>query len=227
MVAYYRVSRNSQGADGLGIAGQKAAVAQHVASKGCDLIATYSEVETGKKHALDNRPALQKAISHAKRSRAILVVAKLDRLLRSTVVAGMLKTSGVKFVACDNPDANELTIDILAAVAANEVREISKRTSAALQALKGRGVLLGSHRPECAGNLSADAALRGRAIGAKRVSEKAVEAYADLGDYLLELREDGLSLREIAAKLDSDGHTTRTGKAWNPVQVSRVLDRAA
>lgn len=226
MVAYYRVSTARQGADGLGIAGQKAAVAQHVASNGCDLIATYTEVETGGKHDLDNRPELKKAIAHAKRSRAVLVVAKLDRLLRSTVVHSLLKTSKVEFVACDNPHANELTIDILAAVAANEVREIRKRTKAALQALKAKGVLLGSHRPECRDNLSAEASRKGRAIGARRVAEKAAEAYADLGDYLLELREDGLSLREIAAKLDEDGHTTRTGKPWNPVQVSRILARA-
>ncbi len=227
MVAYYRVSTARQGADGLGIAGQKADVARHVASVGCDLIASYSEVETGKKHDLDNRPELKKAIAHARRSRAILVVAKLDRLLRSTVVHSLLKTSKVEFVACDNPHANELTIDILAAVSANEVREIRKRTKVALQALKARGVLLGSHRPECAKNLTAEAASKGRAIGARRMKELAVEAYADLGEYLLELREDGLSLREIAAKLDADGHTTRRGQPWNPVQVSRVLARAA
>ncbi len=227
MVAYYRVSRTSQGEDGLGMAAQKADVAKHVGSNGCELIAAYTEVETGKRHTLDNRPALKKAISHAKRSRAILVVAKLDRLLRSTVVRSMLKTSKVAFIACDQPTANELTIDILAAVAEDEVRRISARTVSALAELKKQGVALGSHRPECAKNLSPEAASKGRAIGARRVSELAVEAYSDLTDYLLELREDGFSLRDIAKELDMQGHSTRTGRPWNAVQVSRVLARAA
>ena len=105
----------AQGRSGLGLEAQEADVAAHVEREGCELIASYMETETGKKHTIDNRPALCKAIAHARRSRAILVVAKLDRLLRSTVVRSMLKTSSVKFVACDDPHANELTIDILAA----------------------------------------------------------------------------------------------------------------
>jgi DNA invertase Pin-like site-specific DNA recombinase len=225
MVAYLRVSRESQGADGLGIQAQKTAVASHVESQGCELIASYTEVETAKKHSLDNRPALRKAIAHAKRSRATLVVAKLDRLIRSTVVCSLLKTSGVKFQACDNPHANELTIDILAAVAEDEVRRISARTSAALQALKSRGVLLGSHRPECANNLNTEAASRGRAIGAARKKQIATDAYADLAVDVAEMRENGLSLRAIAEALNNMGETTRTGKAWGPMQVSRVLER--
>ncbi|MHB8462925.1 MAG: recombinase family protein, partial [Vulcanimicrobiaceae bacterium] len=107
MIGYFRVSTNKQGNSGLGLDAQKAAVAAHVAANDCDLIASYCEIETGKKHNLDNRPELLKAIAHAKRSKCVLVVAKLDRLLRSTVVCSTLKTSGVLFTACDNPHANE------------------------------------------------------------------------------------------------------------------------
>src|ERR1019366_686358 len=104
MVAYLRVSRKSQADSGLGIDAQRSTVAAYVASAGCELLAEYVEVETGKKHDdLDNRPELRRAIAHAKRSKAILVVAKLDRLLRSIVICNMLKTSSVQFVACDNP----------------------------------------------------------------------------------------------------------------------------
>src|ERR1700680_1627482 len=117
IVAYYRVSTQKQGMSGLGIEAQQAGVAQYGHETGCDLIGQYTETETGKRHTLDNRPELQRAIAHAKRSRATLVVAKLDRLLRSTVVRSMLKIANVKFLACDNPHANKLTIDILAAVA--------------------------------------------------------------------------------------------------------------
>ena len=226
LVAYYRVSTTKQGESGLGLEAQQTDVHRHVEQTGCDLIASYTEVETGKKHSLDNRPALRKAIAHAKRSKATLVVAKLDRLLRSTVVHSLLKTSGVNFVACDNPYANELTIDILAAVAEDEVRRISARTKAALAAYKQRGGVLGAARPECRGNLSDAARAKGTALAAAARARNATEAYADLLEYIVELFEDSSSLREIAATLNGEGHTTRRGRPWNPMQVKRVLERA-
>jgi DNA invertase Pin-like site-specific DNA recombinase len=222
MIAYYRVSTERQGRSGLGLEGQESAVAEHIANAGCELIAAYTEVETGKKHDLVNRPELRKAVAHAKRSKAILVVAKLDRLLRSTVVRSMLKTSGVHFVACDNPHANELTIDILAAVAEDEVRRISERTKAALAAAKARGTALGGSRPGHP-KPTREMALKGSIASAKARSITALESYADLIPVVRELRDRGLSLRKIAAELDAAGHATRNGRPWNPVQTSRVL----
>lgn len=139
----------------------------------------------------------------------------------------MLKTSGVKFQACDQPHANEITIDILAAVAEDEVRRISDRTSKALQALKSQGVPLGSHRPECANNLSEASAKLGRALGAKSQRARAAEAYADLMQPMLEMRANGATLQAIADVLNNDGQTTRRGDRWTPTQVSRVLASAS
>lgn len=224
MVAYYRVSTSRQGKSGLGLEAQETAVNAHVQGRRCELIASYTEVETGKKHSLDNRPALKKAVAHAKRSKAVLVVAKLDRLLRSTVVRMLLKTSGVQFVACDNPDANELTIDILAAVAENEVREISKRTKAALAAYKARGGKLGAALPQC-NTLTQEARKRGAQAAGAAVKQRADEAYADIADDIRKMCRDGLSLRGIASRLNLEGHTTRRGMPWNPMQVRRVLQR--
>ena len=226
MVSYLRVSRKSQADSGLGLEAQRRAVAAHVESAGCELLAEYVEVETGKKHDLDNRPELRRAIAHAKRSKAVLVVAKLDRLLRSVVICSLLKTKGVPFVACDNPHANELTIDILAAVAANEVREIGKRTKAALAVRKGRGVKLGAARPD-ARQLTPEDRERGRARASVVIRALAREAYADIVPTIADLSRSGLSLRAIAAALDADGHTLRSGRPWNPVQVSRVLALAS
>lgn len=225
LVAYYRVSTAKQGESGLGLEAQEADVVRHLEHTGCELIASYREIETGTKHGLDNRPALRKAIAHAKRSRATLVVAKLDRLLRSTVVANLLKTSGVRFVACDQPNANELTIDILAAVAEDECRRISARTKAALQAYKARGGVLGGARSECRRNLNEAARAKGTHLAAAARTRNAVEAYSDIADYMKELSDDGMSLREIAADLNEQGQTTRRGKPWNPMQVGRVLAR--
>lgn len=224
MIGYYRVSTDKQGRSGLGLEAQKAAVLAHVERDGCELVGEYVEVETGKKHSLDNRPALCKAIAHAKRSKAILVVAKLDRLLRSTVVRSMLKTSGVRFVACDNPHANELTIDILAAVAEDEVRRISERTRAALAAYKARGGRLGASLKRCR-NLTQAARVKGARAAGMAVSRKAVEAYSDIIDDVQAMRRDGMSLQQIANELNRRGHTTRREKPWNAVQVQRILQR--
>src|SRR5262249_57245518 len=93
-------------------------------------------VESGKHHDIASRPRLMAAVEHALELDATLVIAKLDRLVRSTSVMQYLKDRRVKFVACDNPHANELTIDILVAVAANEARMISQRTRDALRAYR-------------------------------------------------------------------------------------------
>jgi DNA invertase Pin-like site-specific DNA recombinase len=144
MVAYLRVSTDKQGRSGLGIEAQAAAVAQHIRLAGCELLATYTEVETGTKDRLENRPALRKAIAHAKRCKGTLVVAKLDRLARSVAVTSMLHQSNVDFVCVDNPSANRLTVQILSAVAEAKARAISERTKAALAAYKARGGRLGA-----------------------------------------------------------------------------------
>ena len=108
---------------------------------GGDLIKTYVEVESGMHDDVDGRPQLRAAAAHANYARARLVIAKIDRLVRSIPVMAYLKQQRVQFVACDNPHANELTIDILVAVAADEGRRISQRTRDALAAYKaGRRV---------------------------------------------------------------------------------------
>jgi DNA invertase Pin-like site-specific DNA recombinase len=134
----------------------------------------------------------------------------------------------VDFVCCDNPHANKLTIHILAAVAEDEAERISARTKAALQAAKARGVQLGSARPDhWKGREKARLAglARGRLVAAKVVSKAAAEAYADLAPMMKEWRTAGETLDGIAGRLNAEGHTTRRGKPWNPVQVARVLER--
>lgn len=225
-VAYIRVSTKAQGTSGLGLEAQEAAIAQYVAQNGCRLLATYREVETAKKDSLDNRPALRQAIAHARRTKAVLVIAKLDRLSRSVYVTAELHRSGIDFVACDNPTANRLTIQILAAVAEDEARRISERTKAALTAYKARGGVLGAAR-EQSRNLTTEARLRGTQRSNTAVRKAREEAYEDLAAVLQALRADGLSLRRIAERLNEQGHLTRSGRPWNAVQVSRVLQYVA
>jgi len=223
IIAYYRVSTKQQGASGLGLEGQRAAVEAYARQIGARIAAGYVEVESGK---IADRPELAKALAHARRSKATLCVAKLDRLSRNVEFLAKVMNSNAEFVACDNPAANRLTLHILAAVAEAEAKAISDRTKVALAAAKKRGIKLGSARP---GHWKGreERRLAGARAGAKAaglaLTKAAREAYGDLRPIVADLRQKGLSLRAIANELNCQGHTTRHGRPWNPMQVCRVL----
>lgn len=219
LVAYYRVSTKKQGMSGLGLEAQRAAVLDYAKRTGGTVAKEYVEVETGKRA---DRPELGKALAHARRSQALLCVAKIDRLARNVAFTSALMDSGVDFVACDNPTANRLTIHILVAVAEDEARRISERTKAALAAYIARGGRLGNPS-----NLTPAHAKRGRVLAVQALKDKADQAYADLYPVLTAKREEGLSLQAIADHLNSEGYVTRRGRPWNPMQVRAVLARGA
>jgi DNA invertase Pin-like site-specific DNA recombinase len=226
LIAYCRVSTKQQGASGLGMEAQRAAVEAFARQHGAKVAALYVEVESGKKA---DRPELAKALAHAKRSKAILCVTKLDRLARNVEFLARVLNAGTEFLACDYPAANRLTLHIMAAVAENEAKAISDRTKAALQAAKARGTLLGSERPghwEGREKARQQGAKKGAIVSAEVRSKAAVEAYSDLLPAMEAYKAEGLALQAIASKLNAEGHTTRRGRPWNPVQVGRVLQRA-
>ena len=142
-VAYYRVSTDKQGQSGLGLDSQRAAVARYVAGKG-ELIAEYTEIESGKSHL--NRPQLKQAVEACKKQHAKLIIAKLDRLARNVHFISGLMESAVEFCAVDMPQANRLTVHIMAAIAEHEREMISARTKTALDQAKARGTKLGNPR---------------------------------------------------------------------------------
>ena len=142
------------------------------------------------------------------------MIAKLDRLARNVHFISGLMESGVEFVALDLPDANRLTIHIIAAMAEHEARMISERTKTALAAAKRRGVKLGNPT-----NLTTTAARkgnRGNVVAAKTHNEpiRAVAA---------KLRDRGYSLTAIAETLTGRGLRTRRGKGWSATAVMRLL----
>ena len=211
LVPYYRVSTRKQGESGLGLEAQVSFVSNYARTGSHEIIVSYQEIETGKRA---DRPELAKAIAHTRRSKAVLAIAKLDRLVRNVHFLSGLMESRIEFVCCDNPNANRLTLHILAAVAEDEARRISERTKAALAAYKARGGTLG--KPE---NLTAEAARR----GSEATRANARTAYASLLPQLREWRTAGLSFARISARLNDAGHTTRSGALWNPAQVRRAL----
>ena len=225
IVGYIRVSTRAQEASGLGLEAQRQEVEAFARQHRGGILAEYREVETGKRK---DRPELSNALAHCRRSKATLVVAKLDRLARNVAFTSALMESKVDFVCCDNPHANKLTIHILAAVAEHEAEAISQRTKAALAAAKARGVKLGSARPghwEGRENHRLAGAKAAAKAAGKAHARAADEAYADLFPIVGRLRAKGLTLQNIADRLNKMGHTTRRGKSWSPTQVARVLRR--
>ena len=216
-VAYYRVSTERQGRSGLGLEAQQAAVRGF--TKGGEIVAEVIEIESGKRN---DRPKLAEALRLCRLHKAMLVIAKLDRLARNVHFVSSLMESGIEFVAVDFPQANRLTVHIMAAVAEHEAAMISARTKAALAAAKARGVKLGGDR----GNIRAIAA-EGRRTASQRRAANADRRAADVAPVILELKAAGTSLRGIAAALVARGIPTPQGGVWSAVQVSRILARGA
>jgi DNA invertase Pin-like site-specific DNA recombinase len=226
LVCYLRVSTKKQGLSGLGLDAQRAAVAAFAERTNTGVLKEFVEVESGKR---SNRPELAAAIAFAKRAGAGLVVAKLDRLSRNVAFLSALMESGLDFTACDMPEANRLTLHIMAAMAEHEREMISSRTKAALAEVKKRGAALGSARPGHWDGREA-ARLEGLAKGRQRaaavISEKAREEYSDLLPLIQGWRGEGKSLAEIARLLNEAGHKTRRGKEFHASQVFNILKRA-
>lgn len=220
LIAYFRVSSKRQGRSGLGLEAQESDATAYAHQHGGKILTSYTEVESGKR---SDRPELARAIAHAKRARATLVVAKLDRLARNVAFTSKLMDAGVDFVCCDNPHANRLTIHILAAVAEDEARRISERTKSALAAAKRRGTKLGASNPNCR-NLTKAARKRGSKAGGLAVKQLADEAYADMREFFADLRP-ALSYQQIADVLNMKGERTRRGHEWSDVAVRRVCKR--
>ena len=132
-----------------------------------------------------------------------------------------LQKAGVKFVAADMPEANEMVVGIMALVAQAERRMISERTKAALAVAKARGVKLGS--PLGATSLQAAATAETRARGAQATSKKARDFAERLRPVLSAL--DTLSARAAAMALDRRGIATARGGVWSAGKVIAVRNR--
>ncbi len=221
IVAYYRVSTKLQGFGGLGMAAQRHAVECFASRNESRIIGAYEEVETGSKDHLRNRPELTRALAHAKRSRAVLVIARLDRLSRSVFVTAQLHQSNVDFVACDNPHANRLTIQILAVLAEHESRMTSARVKAAFAVRKAEGKSLKPTSP-----LTLENRQKGQVAAAIANKQRARDECADLLPILRSVAGSGSSLQTVADRLNALGHTNRRGNSWSKSNVQKLFERS-
>lgn len=205
-IAYFRVSTERQGVSGLGLEAQQISVNQFVARTGGELLEEYVEVESGRK---SDRPQLKAAIAKAKKLGAVLLIAKLDRLARRVhFISGLMET-GVQFRAADMPNADRFSLHIYAAMAEEEARRIGERTRSALQVAKARGVKLGT---SCRKLADAN-------------KSNALQHATEVGPVIAALKQQGLSVRAIAARLNSDNVPAYSGGEWHPTAVQRVWSR--
>lgn len=215
-VSYIRVSTKRQGASGLGLESQATAVSDYIASVNGNLVEQFCEVESGTKN---DRPALVEAIACAKRNKAVLLIARLDRLSRNAGfllnLQAELQKAGVSFKAVDMPNADWFMLGVMALVAQRERELTSVRTKGALAAAKIRGVRLGNPR-------AAEAAARSRAVRSAKAAQKA----ENVAPIIASIQAAGISsLRGVAEALTARGIAAPSGGRWYAASVQRVLAR--
>tara|TARA_R110002050_G_scaffold299775_1_gene466350 strand:- start:13672 stop:14349 length:678 start_codon:yes stop_codon:yes gene_type:complete len=213
-IAYYRVSTQKQGNSGLGLDSQKSSVLKFI-NQDDILIESYTDVESGKNN---NRPNLLQAIEDCKNSKATLLIAKLDRLSRNAAFIFTLRDSQVKFKCVDMPEANSVTIGIMAVLAQDERERISKRTKDALSELIKQGVKLGSPQ-----NLNKEARKKG--LDTRKRNSRTNENNRKAQGFIVSLYQNGLSFYAITKELNKLGYKTRRNKEFQQNQVHRLYDR--
>lgn len=211
-IAYYRVSTDRQGRSGLGLDAQRKAVTDYLDGGNWELLNEFTEIESGKRN---DRPQLAEAIKVARKEKATLIIAKLDRLARNVHFISGLLEGGVDFCCCDMPEADRAFLQIAAVFAEWEGRKISERTKAALAAAKARGVKLGCPDPA-----------KGSAIGAHATRARANQFAENTLPVIASIRAAGVTtLQGIADALNARGIATARGGEWHPATVRNIANR--
>jgi DNA invertase Pin-like site-specific DNA recombinase len=209
-VTYVRVSTKMQGLDGLGIAAQTDAVRGYVEKQDGKIIGQFAETESGAK---DDRPQLTAALVMCRKTKATLLVARLDRLSRDAAFLICLQKSEVEFKCVDMPECDRFTVSLFAILAQRERELIAERTRLALQAAKKRGVYLGAVDPVRQVRLMNEGSRRAK-----------VEFRQKIVPTIEEIKATGVAtLQGIADCLNRRGIKTRTGKSFLPGTVSSIL----
>ena len=218
VVSYLRVSTDKQGKSGLGIEAQREAVARFVTAEGMELLGEHVEVETGKGcDALDRRPQLAAALAAARKAKAAVVVAKLDRLSRDVHFISGLMAQRVPFIVAElGAEADPFMLHIYAALAEKERNLIAQRTRDALVHKKMQGVRLGNPT-----NLSV-ASAKGALTNARLADMFA----ANTMPVLQQLQNIGVqSYRDLAKALNARGIRTARGGVWHATTVRNLVTR--
>lgn len=229
-VAYYRVSTQKQS---IGLDAQRTMVENHL--KDIVPMAEFQEKESGK--CDKNRPELQKAMKLCKKEGATLIIATLSRLSRDLHFITSLSKAKIRFVCCDMPGANSLTINLMGALAQFEREQISDRTKRALAEVKKGGKKLGIHNPKIKAGLEkywskqrkVKAKKEAKAIKPKPKPEpthsKVLLADQKIVPVIRMLRKRETTWQNIANELNEAGIGTRITGKWHRTSVRRIADR--
>lgn len=226
-VSYIRVSTKEQAYSTLGIEAQKSIVRSF--TKDDTIIKEFVEVESGRN---PNRPLLNEAIALAKKEKATLVIARLDRLARNTVFVMNLIDADIDFVCCDMPSANRMTLGIFALLAEEEARSISFRTKAALKEIKekiARGEehvsKSGNKVTKLGGTIAPTEEARSKAYETNRKKAKENPQNTMAVAFIQNLVELGYNFVEITRDLNKAGFKTSRGGVFYPAQTARLYER--
>ena len=208
IIAYVRISTQKQGASGLGLEAQRDAIARFAGAERCDVVDTFTEIETGKgADALERRPQLAAALKAARKLKCPIVVSKLDRLSRDVHFISGLTAQGVPFIVTElGADTDPFMLHIYAALAEKERRMIGERTRAGLAAARKRGVKLGG--------------LNAKGIAEQQAARERAEQLRPLFAELV-----GMSARKAAEELNRRSVATAAGGKWHAATVLRVRKR--
>lgn len=227
-IAYYRVSTQRQGKSGLGLAAQREYVRNFLRDDN-PLVNDYQDIETGKN---SNRPELLKAIEECKKTGATLLIAKLDRLSRNAKFILTLRDSKVDFICADMPDANSLTIGMMAIIAQDEVERISKRVKDALGVIKDkldRGETHVSKNGNVINKLGSGTGIseevRNKGLQVRQDNAKNNPESKKAGALIVSLKESGKSFYAITKILNQSGFKAPKGGEFSQAQTKRLYER--
>lgn len=205
-IVYLRVSTERQQASGLGLEAQREATSKFASNCKSEIIAEYIETESGAKN---NRPQLAKALAHCRKTKATLLIARLDRLSRSLSFVAQLLDANVEIKCADMPEANRLLLQMLAVFSEHERQMIRARTKAALQAAKARGVELGKN---------------GKALAEKNNLAAKEFAKVIIPKINMAKQNGCTTYREVCDYLNTNGIKTYNDSEWHPSTVKRILN---
>jgi DNA invertase Pin-like site-specific DNA recombinase len=219
-VAYYRVSTIQQGQFGFSIEAQRAAVQDYVSANPGSVVAEFYEMMSGRK---DRRPELAKALSMCRITRAVLVIARLDRLSRNVEMIARLMESRLEFVAVDFPHANRFTIHILAAVAEYESCLSSERMKQIIAARRERGAKIGHFATGLSRSFPPGCQAASALIRQARSEARA----RDLAPLIWKAIAEGRSMSVIADEFNESGVAPPQLRPWTKNSIWRIARRTA
>jgi DNA invertase Pin-like site-specific DNA recombinase len=215
-VAYYRVSTQRQGKSGLGLSDQRNVVGDYLNGGSGSLVGEFTEVESGRKKG---RPQLRLALAQCRKQKAVLAIAKLDRLARNVLFISTLLESNVRFVAVDMPEADTAFLQMAAVFAEWEAKKIGERTKAALAQSKKLGRKLGFSNPALSAHQRSASE-----NGAAKTSDNAKLFASNVLPIINDIRKAGiLTMDGIASALNARGVQSARGGQWYGTTVKNVF----